>query len=101
MMLRSQADKMSDVVYRRCKYVIEEISRVEVACEVLLQDDLVTFGQKMYETHDGLQNEYEVSCEELDFLVDITRQDDKSSIAKWSITRSFSPMASGKYNFVD
>lgn len=76
MMLRSQADKMSDVVYRRCKYIIEEISRVEIACEALLQDDLVTFGQKMYETHDGLQNEYEVSCEELDFLVDITRQDD-------------------------
>lgn len=75
MMLRSQADKMSDVVYRRCKYVIEEIHRVEVACEALLQDDLITFGQKMYETHDGLQHDYEVSCEELDFLVDICRDD--------------------------
>lgn len=72
-MLRSQTDKLSDVVFRRCKYVITEIERVPKACEALLNDDLVTFGKFMYETHDGLQNDYEVSCEELDFLVDKTR----------------------------
>ena len=69
-MLRSQADKLPSVVYKRCKYVVEEIERVNVACEALQRGDLVTFGQKMYETHAGLSQEYEVSCAELDFLVD-------------------------------
>lgn len=69
-MLCSQADKLSSVVYNRCKYVVEEIERVEVACKALENDDLKTFGQKMYETHEGLSQDYEVSCPELDFLVE-------------------------------
>ncbi len=71
-MLRSQADKLSPIVYKRCKYVVEEIERVTVACEALKKDDLITFGQQMYETHTGLSKEYEVSCPELDFLVEQT-----------------------------
>ncbi len=71
-MLRSQADKLSSVVYNRCKYVVEEIERVDVACKALENDDLKTFGQKMYETHQGLSQDYEVSCPELDFLVEQT-----------------------------
>ncbi|AFK01890.1 galactokinase [Emticicia oligotrophica DSM 17448] len=71
-MLRSQADKLPPVVYKRCKYVVEEIERVTNACQALEKADLATFGQKMYETHEGLSNEYEVSCEELDFLVEQT-----------------------------
>ena len=71
-MLRSQADKLPPIVYKRCKYVVEEIERVTVACEALENNDLVTFGQKMYETHEGLSKEYEVSCTELDFLVEQT-----------------------------
>lgn len=69
-----QAHRLPDVVYRRCKYVIQEIRRVEVACEALKSGDLVTFGQLMYQTHEGLQHDYEVSCPELDFLVDCTRE---------------------------
>lgn len=69
-MLRSQADKLSSVVYNRCKYVVEEIERVSVACKALGSADLKTFGQKMYETHEGLSQNYEVSCKELDFLVE-------------------------------
>lgn len=69
-MLSSQADKLSPVVYNRCKYVVEEIERVSVACKALESADLKTFGQKMYETHEGLSQEYEVSCTELDFLVE-------------------------------
>ncbi|WP_394995013.1 galactokinase [Emticicia sp.] len=71
-MLRSQSDKLPSIVYKRCKYVVEEIERVTIACEALEKDDLVTFGQKMYETHEGLSQEYEVSCIELDFLVEQT-----------------------------
>lgn len=71
-MLRSQADKLPYNVYKRCKYVVEEIERVTIACEALEKDDLTTFGQKMYETHEGLSKDYEVSCPELDFLVEHT-----------------------------
>lgn len=66
-------DEMGPVVYRRCKYMTEEIQRVQQACKLLLEDDLVGFGEKMYATHEGLQHEYEVSCPELDFLVAQTR----------------------------
>lgn len=69
-MLRSQADKLSSVVYQRCKYVVEEIERVTIACKALENGDVATFGQKMYETHEGLSKDYEVSCPELDFLVE-------------------------------
>ncbi|GAB3173639.1 galactokinase [Telluribacter humicola] len=72
-MVEQHREELGDVIYRRCKYVTEEIVRVQEACELLLQGDLASFGAKMYETHDGLQHEYEVSCEELDFLVDQTR----------------------------
>jgi galactokinase len=72
--LNSVQDAISPVVYQRCKYVIEEIARIQEACQLLEQDDLPAFGQKMYETHDGLQHLYAVSCPELDFLVDEARK---------------------------
>jgi galactokinase len=62
------------VVFRRCKYVVEEIARVDKACKALKKNDFKTFGKLMYQTHDGLQKEYEVSCKELDFLVEQTRK---------------------------
>lgn len=67
--LISHKDSLDPVVYRRCKYVVEEIARVEKAAQLLKQEDLASFGLLMYETHDGLSNDYEVSCPELDFLV--------------------------------
>ena len=60
----------SAVVYNRCKYVVEEISRVQEACADLLANNLIDFGKKMYATHAGLKDLYEVSCAELDLLVD-------------------------------
>ncbi|MBU1821018.1 MAG: galactokinase [Bacteroidetes bacterium] len=72
-LVETYKDRLSADVYKRCKYMTEEIRRVQEACELLLKDDLVGFGQKMYATHDGLQHEYEVSCPELDFLVAQTR----------------------------
>ncbi|MEA5260834.1 galactokinase [Arcicella aquatica] len=74
-MVENAKDSLSENVYKRCVYVVGEIDRVVVACEALEQNDLATFGKKMYETHDGLQHNYAVSCEELDFLVDETRED--------------------------
>jgi galactokinase len=72
--LRKHKNDLRPVVFKRCKYVIEEISRVEKACKALKKNDLVTFGKLMFQTHDGLQNEYEVSCTELDFLVEAARK---------------------------
>jgi galactokinase len=72
-LLQKHQVEMPPVVYQRCKYVAEEIGRVGEACDALAVGDLTRFGQLMYATHDGLQYDYEVSCEELDFLVDTTR----------------------------
>lgn len=62
------------VVYHRCKYVVEEIQRVTQACEALVRHDMITLGRLMFETHDGLQHEYQVSCPEIDFLVGEARK---------------------------
>lgn len=60
--------------YFRAKYVIEEKDRVLAVCDALVRGDLETVGAKMYETHDGLSKDYEVSCVELDYLNDIARE---------------------------
>jgi galactokinase len=57
-------------VYQRCKYVVEEIQRVQLAVQDLASGDMQAFGKKMFETHKGLSKLYEVSCHELDFLVE-------------------------------
>jgi galactokinase len=66
-------NKLAPVIYNRCSYVVEEDIRVEKACQSLLKNDFKTFGELMYQSHEGLQHKYEVSCKELDFLVDYTR----------------------------
>ena len=73
--LEEVKSQMDQKVYLRCHYVINEILRVEKACEALLKNDFITFGKLMFETHDGLSKEYEVSCRELDILVDIARNE--------------------------
>lgn len=60
--------------YFRAKYVIEEKDRVLAVCDALNAGDYETVGKKMYETHRGLSEDYEVSCEELDFLNDIAKE---------------------------
>ncbi len=64
------------VIYNRCKYVIEEKSRVLKAVKALKENRLTDFGQLMYNTHEGLSHEYQVSCLELDFLVDYSKSYD-------------------------
>ena len=74
-MLEAVKSEISDKVYDRCHYVILEIIRVENACQDLLKGEFEAFGKLMYETHNGLSKEYEVSCAELDFLVDLAKED--------------------------
>jgi galactokinase len=66
---KSTKDSTSKV-YERCKYVVEEIARVQLAVNDLQKGDMQAFGKKMFETHEGLSKLYEVSCPELDFLVE-------------------------------
>jgi galactokinase len=61
------------LIYRRCKYVVEENERLIEGCEDLRRGDLSALGQKMFGSHEGLSRMYEVSCRELDFLVDAVR----------------------------
>jgi galactokinase len=69
-------DKMEEKVFNCCLYVVEEIARAKKAASLLQQDDLASFGKLMYATHEGLSKLYEVSCDELDFLVELAKQDD-------------------------
>lgn len=61
------------VIYKRCRYVVEEIQRLLQGCEDLRRGDIAALGAKMFRTHEGLSREYEVSCPELDFLVDAVK----------------------------
>lgn len=70
-MLRAVRSDITAEDYFRAKFVIEEKDRVLDVCEALNAGDYETVGRKMYETHRGLSDDYEVSCEELDFLNDI------------------------------
>jgi galactokinase len=63
----------NEKVYHRCKYVVEEILRLLEGTKDLEKGDVAAFGKKMFATHDGLSNLYEVSCPELDILVDAVR----------------------------
>lgn len=60
-------------IYARCKYIVKEIERVLKTCEALENQDFTLIGKLMYETHEGLSKDYEVSCPELDFLVENAR----------------------------
>lgn len=73
-MLNASRDKVTDEDYMRAHYVIGEKQRVLDVCDALQRNDFETVGRCMYETHDGLSKDYEVSCEELDFLNDIARE---------------------------
>lgn len=74
--LLSIQDKMNETVFKRVHFVVKEINRVIKACEALDKGDIELLGQLLFETHYGLSQEYEVSCAELDMLVDTAKADD-------------------------
>lgn len=76
-MIKEYESKMDSVIYRRCKYVVEENERLNKACSALEVHDLKSFGSLMYQTHEGLSKDYEVSCTELDYLVELTKENPK------------------------
>ena len=68
---------MPSIVFNRCTYVVEEIDRVLNSVKALKNNHLDELGKLMYKTHEGLQYLYEVSCPELDFLVDFSKKYDE------------------------
>ena len=68
--------KMTDNVFRRSLYAVKEIKRVIEACASLDKGDIKTLGKLMFETHDGVSKDYEVSCAELDYLVDLAKAEE-------------------------
>ena len=72
--LEAIKDQISEEDYMRARYVIGEEKRVLDVCEALERDDYETVGARMYETHWGMSKDYEVSCEELDFLATVAKE---------------------------
>lgn len=75
-MLEEFKSKMDSVTYMRCEYVITENIRLENACKALFNGNIEAFGKEMYSSHNGLSKQYEVSCPELDLLIDIAKSTD-------------------------
>ena len=76
--LRNVDEKMLDryvlpkdkLIDKRSRFVVQEIERLTEGCKDLQQGNLAALGKKMFATHHGLSKMYEVSCKELDWLVD-------------------------------
>ena len=71
--LAQLGDKMPRNVVRRARHIITENARVLQAVAAARQNDLVAFGMLMNESHESLKDDYEVSCAELDTIVEIAR----------------------------
>ena len=72
--LESHGRELPEAVYRRCRHVISENTRVLQAKTALENRDLSEFGQLMNESHRSLRDDYEVSCAELDLMVELARE---------------------------
>ncbi len=69
--LESHKSEINPVSYKRCAFVINENKRLMAACDAMAKDDFVEVGKQIYATHDGLSKQYGVSCDELDFIVEV------------------------------
>ena len=69
--LEAYKSVLPTTVYRRCRHVVTENRRVLEAAKALQSNDAHRFGYLMYQSHASLRNDYEVSCKELDLLVDL------------------------------
>jgi len=67
-------EQLPPIVRKRCRHVISEDERTIESIDALQKYDLVRFGQLMNASHDSLRDDYQVSCRELDIMVDIARK---------------------------
>jgi galactokinase len=64
---------LPELIYRRCRHVVTENERVQRAADAFLAGDMGTIGTLMAESHHSMRDDYEISCDELDLMVDIAR----------------------------
>ena len=74
--LESAREKMPAAMYQRARHAITEIARTDAGARALNANDYEEFGRLMYESHESLRRDFEVSCDELDQLVDLARSVD-------------------------
>lgn len=72
--LEKVKDQLSDEDYQKVLYVVQENARAEAAAIAMKKGDLEELGLLIYGSHNGLQHQYKVSCDELDFLVDLSKE---------------------------
>lgn len=72
--LDAVAEQLNAVQMKRCEFVVEEIARILNAVKAIEANDLLLLGELMTSAHQGLSKKYEVSCDEVDFLVDYALQ---------------------------
>ncbi len=72
-MLEKYQELFEEIIYQRCLYVVQENERVKKAKSALQYGKIQILGKYMYKSHQGLSTLYDVSCEELDFLVEATK----------------------------
>lgn len=75
-MLSEFSGKMPAITFKRCYHVVSEIQRVLEATQAMKEGNHQLLGELVYQSHFSLQNDYEVSCPELDFLVQLTLNKD-------------------------
>jgi galactokinase len=72
--LDENREALPPVIYRRCRHIVTENERVLASGQALERADLYAFGQLMNESHQSLRYDFEVSCAELDLMVDLARE---------------------------
>jgi len=66
-------DKISEEDYQKALFVVQENNRALAASGAMAANDIEKLGELVFGSHDGLQHQYKVSCDELDFLVDLAK----------------------------
>jgi galactokinase len=69
--LESRRSDLPDLIYRRCRHIVSENDRVLRTADAMQSGDLKTVGNCMAESHLSMKNDYEISCRELDIMVEI------------------------------
>ena len=73
-LLKEHQNEFEPIVYKRCEFVVKENLRVEKAFSALAKNDIKSLGLLMYKSHEGLRDDYDVSCKELDLLFDMAKK---------------------------
>lgn len=72
--LAAEKDKLNEADYQKALFVIQENKRVHAFMKAAENQDMKTLGKLLFQSHEGLSKQYQVSCEELDFLADYAKK---------------------------